>query len=151
MGKNILSAEERATISNELNDEIDNLIKGCEALDMVLAFRAFDSSDDFLMMGTDGKLADINSYLQSNIDYLMSCEKFKLTTRSKEIRILGRDTAIFAWAYAAEALLKAGERDIIEGAGASFVFKRVNGQWKVIYYHESSSPPKRIKKTTANP
>ncbi len=44
------------------------------------------------------------------------------------------------------ATLKTGEQDIIENAGASFVFSRVNDEWKVIYYHESSSPPTRRSK-----
>jgi hypothetical protein len=139
-----LSNSEKEKIKNELHQAIDTLIAGCEALDMELAFRVFSNSPDFLMMGTDGSLCDYQTYVNNNINYLMTCTDFKLTTFQEEIRILDRDTAIFAWAYRAEATLKTGERDIVENAGASFVFSKVNDEWKVVYYHESSVPLARI-------
>lgn len=141
-----LSALEKEKIINELHEAIHTLITGCETLDMDLAFGSFSNSPDFLMMGTDGTLCDYQTYLNNNVNYLMTCENFKLTTFQEEIRILGPDMAVFSWAYRAEAALKTGEQDIIENAGASFVFKRVNDVWKVVYYHESSVPLIRIPK-----
>jgi hypothetical protein len=141
-----LSSTERKKIEKELREAIDTLIVGCETLDMDLAFGIFADSPDFLMMGTDGSLCDHRTYLDNNINYLMACSNFELTTRREEIRVLGRDVAIFSWAYGAKATLKTGERDIVENAGATFVFGKVDGEWKVVYYHESSSPPTRISK-----
>jgi hypothetical protein len=139
-----LSGSEEEKIRNELQEAVSALIAGCEALDMEVAFGAFSSSPEFLMMGTDGSLCDYQTYLRNNIDYLMTCSRFELTTLGQEIRILNRDVAIFSWAYKAEATLTTGERDIVEKAGASFVFNRVNEEWKVVYYHESSLPPTRV-------
>jgi hypothetical protein len=141
-----LSNSEREKIKNELHQTIHNLIAGCEALDMELAFGMFSNSPGFLMMGTDGTLCDYHTYVNNNINYLMTCADFKLTTFREEFRILDRDTAIFSWAYRADATLKSGEQDIIKNAGASFVFSKVNGEWKVVYYHESSVPLVRIPK-----
>ena len=141
-----LSDSEREKIKNELQEVINTLIAGCEALDMELAFGMFSNSPDFLMMGTDGSLCDYQTYLDDNINYLMTCENFKLTTFQEEIRILDHDMAIFSWAYRAEATLKTGEQDIVENAGATFVFSKVNDEWKVVYYHESSVPPTRVSK-----
>jgi hypothetical protein len=139
-----LSRSEKEEIEKELREAISTLIMGCEALDMKLAFQAFSDSPDFLMMGTDGSLCDYQTYLENNISYLMTCSSFKLTTFKDEIRILNRDMAIFSWAYGAEAILKTGELDIVEKAGASFVFSKVNNEWKVVYYHESSLPAIRV-------
>ena len=90
-----------------------------------------------------GKLEELLA-LKNNVDYLRTCASFKLTTFQEEIRILDWETVIYAWAYGVEAVLKTGEQDIIKNAGASFVFKRQNGLWQVVYYHESSVPPVRI-------
>ena len=141
-----LSGSEKEKIKNELQKAINTLIAGCEALDMELAFGVFSNSPDFLMMGTDGSLCDYQTYLNNNIKYLMTCANFKLTTLQEEIRILDRDMAIFSWAYRAEATLKTGEQDIVENAGATFVFSKVNDEWKVVYYLESSVPPTRVSK-----
>ena len=139
-----LSSSEKEEIEKELQEAINALVAGCEALDMELAFGVFSNSPDFLMMGTDGSLCDYQTYLNNNIDYLMTCSDFELTTLKEEIRILNRDVAIFSWAYRAKATLKTGEQDIVENAGATFVFGRVSDEWKVIYYHESSVPPTRV-------
>ena len=139
-----LSSAEKDTITREIKAEISRLITGCEHLDMGMAFDMFLDAPDFLMMGTDGTLCDFNTYLKNNIDYLNTCAGFELTTFKEEIRILGPETAIFSWAYGVEATLKKGKMDIIENAGASFIFRKMDGKWKVVYYHESSVPPKRI-------
>lgn len=141
-----LSIAEKDTITREVKEEISRLIAGCESLDMDTAFDMFLDAPDFLMMGTDGTLCDFNTYLKNNIDYLNTCAGFELTTFREETRILDPETAIFSWAYGVEATLKTGEMDIIENAGASFIFQKMGGKWKVVYYHESSVPPKRISK-----
>jgi hypothetical protein len=142
-----LSGTDRKEIEKGLREAINTLIAGCETLDMESAFRVFSDSSTFLMMGTDGSLCDYRTYVKNNVDYLMACSAFKLTTFRDEVRILDRHTAIFSWAYKAEATLKTGDQEIVENAGATFVFKRVNDAWKVVYYHESSVPPKRLTKT----
>ena len=132
-------------IKSELYSALDKLIKGCETLDMKLAFEIFSDSASFLMMGTDGSLCDYQTYLKNNIDYLKDCNSFKLNTFKKEIRIINKETAVLSWAYGVEAKLKTGEVDLIDNAGASFVFSKIQGNWKVVYYHESSVSWKRIK------
>jgi hypothetical protein len=144
MNAEFLSNSVKEEIEKELREAIHTLIRGCETLDMEMAFQIFSDSPDFLMMGTNGSLCSYQTYLQDNINYLMDCSSFKLTTFKEEIRILSSEMAIFSWAYGVEATLKTGERDIVENAGASFVFKKVDGDWKVVYYHESSVPLKRI-------
>jgi hypothetical protein len=144
MHKQSLSLVEKEQIHKEIKEAINTLIVGCENLDMDLAFDVFFDSPDFLMMGTDGTICDYQTYLKNNIKYLMTCSSFKLTTYREEIRIINPEIAIYSWAYRADATLKTGEQDIVENAGASFVFEKINEEWKVVYYHESSAPPKRI-------
>jgi hypothetical protein len=139
-----LSSSEKDTIEREIRAAIGTLITGCETLDMDLAFQVFSDSPDFLMMATDGTLCDYHTYVDGNVEYLRTCSSFKLTTFRDEIRILKPDLVLFSWAYGAEATLESGEKDIVEKAGASFVFSKVEDEWKVVYYHESSLPPTRV-------
>jgi hypothetical protein len=143
---NLLSSDEKEKIKEEIKKTINTLILGCVSLDMDLAFAVFLDSPDFLMMGTDGSICDHQTYLKNNIDYLMNCSSFELSTLNEEFRILNRDIVIFSWAYRVEATLKTGERDIVENAGATFIFSKIKDEWKVVYYHESSAPPIRIPK-----
>ena len=47
----ILTSTEKEAIAKEIKDAIGNLIRGCETLDMDLAFDIFLDSPDFLMIG----------------------------------------------------------------------------------------------------
>ena len=139
-----MSNDEKIQIQKEIKEIINTLISGCENLDMEMAFAMFLNAPEFLMMGTDGTLCDYQTYLKNNIDYLTACSSFNLTTFREETSILDRETVVHAWAYGVEAVLKTGEKDIVKNAGASFVFKKQNEEWKVVYYHESTVPPTRI-------
>jgi hypothetical protein len=141
---NSLSNQEKELITGEIKAAVQSLIRGCETLDMDLAFEVFEDSPEFLMMGTDGSLCDYDTYVKNNVEYLVACSSFKLTTFNEEIRILNCETAVFSWTYQAEATLLNGDKDIVENAGASFIFNKVDDKWKVVYYHESSTPPARI-------
>lgn len=137
------SKVEKEVIAGEVRQVIRRLIRGCETLDIDTAFDMFLDSPDFLMMGTDGTLCDYQTYLDNNVEYLGTCASFELTTFNEDIRIIDFETAIFSWAYGVEATLKTSEKDIIENAGATFMFRKIDNEWKVVYYHESSVPPKR--------
>ena len=144
MNTHNISGSEKEKVTRKLREALASLIKGCETLDMDKAFRIFHDSPEFLMMGTDGSICDYKTSAKNNIDYLKVSTAFQLKTFNEEIRILNNSTASLFWSYGVEAVLKTGETDLIEKAGATFVFKKIDVEWKVVCYHESSLPPVRI-------
>src|SRR3989304_4008939 len=94
-----LSQSEKNRIKKEVKEAFDTIIKGCESLDMDMAFKVFHNSPDFYMIGTDCSICDYQTYIDSNINYLKECSNFKLTTFNEEIKYLGRDMVIFSWIY----------------------------------------------------
>ena len=144
MSTRAVSGSEIQKIKGEIRNAVDSLIKGCESLNIDQAFGIFRDFPDFRMIAMDGSLCDYQTYLQNNIDYLAECSSFELTTLDERIDILASDIAIFSWIYRVVATLKSGERDLIEKAGATFIFRQIEDQWKVVHYHESTSPPTRL-------
>lgn len=139
-----LSGVELEKIRAEIRDVLSRLIAGCERLDMKMAFDVFLDSPDFLMIGADGTPCSHGEYVANNVEYLRNCSSFELTTLSEDIHVLDTGSAVASWVYSAEATLKSGERDVIEKAGATFVFVKRGGEWKVVRYHESALPADRI-------
>ncbi|MBN2499533.1 MAG: hypothetical protein JXB38_02135 [Anaerolineales bacterium] len=144
MQVSVLSDVEKAKIESEVKAAVDTVIAGCETLDMEMAFAPFLDAPEFRMMRADGSLCDYGTYIKENVDYLSTCASFDLTTVQTEIKVLSADLAIFSWVYNVVATLKNGEQDVFDSAGASFVFKKMDGAWKVIYYQESTQPPSHI-------
>jgi hypothetical protein len=136
-----LSDSNRKKIEKEIKEEINTLIMKFEVLDTDEAFKIYSDSSDFLMIGSDGSLCDYQTFFNGNKKYLETCSSFKLTTIEEKIKILSSDLVVFSWIYKARAILKTGEQNIWDKAGASFLFKKIDNKWKVIYYHESSLPP----------
>jgi hypothetical protein len=143
MGAQKPTSSDAKRIEQELRDTVAMLIAGCEALDVDLAFGLFWDSPEFRMIGMDGSLCDYATYVRDNVDYRSTCTSFELTTIDDEIRFLGPGLAIYSWIYRAEATLQTGERDVFENAAATFVFEKLGGEWKAVYYQESALPPKR--------
>ena len=141
-----LAPADKNRIEEEISEIINTLIQGCVTLDMDMAFGMFSDDPDFIMMGTDGSQVDHATYVNNNITYLTDCSAFELTTFNGETRVLDENTAIYSWAYQAKATLKSGDIDMVDNAGATFVFRKVDGEWKVVYYHEATVPPRRIPK-----
>ncbi len=95
------------------------------------------------MIAADGSLCDFVTYYDNNVMYLETCSAFSLTTLETDVLVLRPDLAVLSWTYRAEATLRTGERDVVDRAGASFVFEKRDDEWVVIRYHESSLPPVR--------
>jgi ketosteroid isomerase-like protein len=128
-------------IEKEIKEIINTLIMNFEALNTDAAFNVYDDSPDFSMIASDGSCLDYKTFFNGNKNYLENCSNFKLNTIKEKIKILSNDLVLFSWIYKAEATLKTGEKNIWDKAGASFLFKKIDDNWKVIYYHESSLPP----------
>lgn len=136
-----LSDSEREKIEKEIKGRIETLITQFESLNTDLAFGIYANSDDFVMVSSDGFLLDYETFFNGNKKYLETCSSFKLTTIEEQIKVVSSDLVVFSWIYKAEATLKTGEKNIWDRAGASFLFKKTNDEWKVVYYHESALPP----------
>ena len=132
------------SIANEIHGILAALIAGYEACDMAPVRDAFCDGPDFLMMNTDGALCGFDIFYDNDAVYLDACADFTLTTHDTQVRIMDADCAVLAWSYSAEALLKTGERDRVDKAGASFIFVRRAGAWKCAYYHQSSGAFTRL-------
>lgn len=139
-----LPNSEKDKIVKEVKEAFNTVVDGCESLDMELAFKVFYNSPDFYMIAPDCSICDYRTYVDNNIRYLKECSDFKLTTFNEKIKFLSSDRIVYTWIYKAEATLKTGDRDIVEKAAATFLFEKIDNEWKVIYYHEASLPPVRI-------
>jgi hypothetical protein len=139
----VINDAERQAIEKELNAAVAGLIEGCEALDFEKGFRLFVKTDEFRMITLDGQLWDFPTYFKANVDYLGGCSSFKLKTIETRVTVLSRELAAYQWIYSAEAAFPSGDLDVIDRAGATFVFRKADDGWKAVCYQESALPPRR--------
>ncbi len=138
-----VSDADRSRIESEVLGVLDRLVTGCRGLHMDLAFGMFDRSNAFRMVAGDGTVCTFSEYYANNMAYLETCAAFSIETLQADVLAMRPDLAVVTWSYRVEAALKNGAHDIIDRAGATFVFEKQGVEWKVIRYHESSGSSER--------
>ncbi len=136
------SEVEIVRIERGVRAAVAQVIRGCEGLDLEMAFRPYLKTGTFRMVSRDGVLCDYPRFFRDNEGYLHRCSEFRLETLAEHLGVLGPDSAVFQWIYRAEAVFASGVSEVFDPAAATFVFKEMDGEWKIVYYHESGVPPR---------
>ena len=134
---------DKESITQEIDRILDDLIASYETMDIEASFKVFSTDQDFFMIGSDGLIYDHETFYTANRSYFDLCSAFALTTYIRDIKVLSNDLALVSWHYKAIATLKAGGKDVFDTAGATFLFQKIDNQWSVINYQESTLPPRR--------
>ena len=135
--------EEQAII-DEVNEILEELIASYEALDLESSFSFFSIDPDFFMIGSDGLIYDHETFYMATKIYFNECAKYELITYFKDIKVLTNELVLVSWHYKAIATRHTGGRDVFDPSGATFLFKKIDGEWKVVNYHESTLLQKRV-------
>jgi uncharacterized protein (TIGR02246 family) len=136
-----LTEKEQAAIKQELNQTVQNLLGAFERADIekILGFFADDTA--FLSIDPEGKVSDSPTFRKATREFFQTVSGEKIRTKSQDIRILDAGTAIMAWQGGYQTMMKDGTIVKSEAYAATFVFKRIGRDWKIIYDHESGLPP----------
>jgi hypothetical protein len=128
------------TIIDEIDGVLDDLIASYEAMDLETSFSFFSADPDFFMIGSDGLIYDHETFYNANKMFFNECSKFELITYFKDIKVLTNDLVLVSWHYKAIVSRLTGGRDVFDTAGATFLFERTGGRWKVVNYQDSALP-----------
>jgi len=131
-----------ARIERGVRAAVAQVIRGCEALDLEMAFGPYLKTEAFRMVSREGVLCDYRRFFRDNEDYLKRCSEFRLATLAEYLGVLGPHAAVFLWVYRAEAVFESGVSEVFDPAAATFVFREMDGEWRIVSYHESGVPPR---------
>ena len=87
----------------------------------------------------NGSLIDYQEYKKLWMDLNNFATGKWINVRSESI-VLTKDLVIVAWIGKIELLAKSGDKITMDPQTYTDVFKKIGGQWKVIYEHSSSIP-----------
>ena len=128
----------------EIKGAVNAIIQGLERLDAEVLFQSYSDSPDFILFTTDGTMADYRAAKNHHVQWFKSLSSLKVTTVSDEIRFLSDDVAVCAWCATFAMTLKTGGEPKVDFA-ITFVFKKIDNHWKVVYQQTSALPPAQEK------
>jgi uncharacterized protein (TIGR02246 family) len=136
-----MSPQEQESAKKEIREVLDRLLQTASTLDAEALLQSYWNSPDFILLTAQGSMVDYQGAKTGAAEMYKVLAALKFATVKDEFRFVSQSTVLCAWTGTCEITYKTGERAKIETYAITFVFKKMDNQWKVIYSHESASPP----------
>lgn len=65
---------------------------------------------------------------------------YKYTTLREDLMVVNRDMVVCAWVIKDEAIMKSGDTLVYDPHPYTVIFRRIAGQWKVVWSQDSGTP-----------
>jgi uncharacterized protein (TIGR02246 family) len=136
-----MTPQEQDAVKKEITQVIDQQIQAASKLDADALMQSYWNSPDFILLSSNGSMADYQQMKNGTAEMYKSLSALKFTTIKDEFRFLPGNVVICSWLGKCEATFKTDDRATFDSYAITFVFQKLDNQWKIIHSHESASPP----------
>jgi hypothetical protein len=131
-----LTQAQQDQIKSEVKVVCDSIIAKWVRLDPKFA-QYYSDSADLGIVDADGSRWDLQTFKKYCLDLPNSVTSIKWITTRQDFTFLTKDIVLCAWDGKDETVMKSGDKITYDPIAYTLVFKKIAGQWKVIYSHES--------------
>ncbi len=142
--KQELTQQEKDLIKKEVNSSIQTIFSAWQTMDINKNSHLFLNTSEFTGIGVDGSILNYDEMIKMSKETFDLWSEFKTSIVKIDVKIITSEIAIATVIYRAEAKYKTGQVDNWDSIGSTFVLKKINNEWKVIHFQESSMPPKTV-------
>lgn len=136
-----MTPQEPETTKKEIMEITGTIFRNLEKMDAEALFQSYHNSSDFMFITTDGSMAGWQEARNHHEAWFNSLSALKVTTSKENFRFLPGNIVICCWTGKFEMTLGSGQQLKIDKFGITFIFNKINNQWKVIHQHSSALPP----------
>jgi ketosteroid isomerase-like protein len=136
-----MTPQEQETAKKEIRKVVEIIFHSLEKMDVDALFQLYSNSPDFIFFTTDGSMMDLQQAKIHNAAWFKSLSALKVTTIGDDFRFLPGNIVICGWIGKFDMTLGSGEQLKINKFGITFIFRKIENHWKVIYQHSSALPP----------
>jgi len=140
------ASKQNDQLTQQQNDQIKNEVKA--VFDSTIAKANRQDMDGFLQDYSpelvcvfDTSIFDYETYKKIWLNFPTFMTTWKWITVRFECIVLTNDFVVSTWIGKCEFFMKSGDKVTVNPRDYTNVFKRVGGQWKIIYEHSSSGIP----------
>jgi hypothetical protein len=132
-----LTQQQKDQIKSEVKAVADSIVARFGRADGVGCLQYYSDSPDWGMLNADGTRWDFQTTKKFLIDFPNTFSGYKWTTTHQDFIFLAKDIVICSWDVKDESLMKSGDKIIYDPHAYTMIFKKIAGQWKVFYSHDS--------------
>lgn len=141
----MIEAESHDIVKN-IKDIFDTITEYSERAQANSFLNCYDSSPTFLHISIDGKMRNYEEFKNICTEYYNSLKEQKIVTIYEKFNVIDTNLVILSWTGNIIAQFRNGDTMKMKNYSITSVFKKIDGQWKIIHSHESALPPEIIKK-----
>ena len=134
-----LTQQEMDQIKKDVKLVLDAIIDKFHKLDAEGAMQHYWNSPEFIAFGADGSRSDYQTDKNVAIENVKMATSMEFSTVRADFTVLAKDLVLCAWLGKGIIRLKSGDKNVFDPYAVTFVFKLIDGQWKVIHYHDSGT------------
>ena len=134
-----LTQQQKDQIKSEVKAVVDSVITKAQRLDMGATLQYYWDSPEFAIYNPDGSRSDFEATKKMLVWFADSVSAFKLATVREEFPIVTKDLVIYVWVGNDELTLKSGDKTKYDPDAQTFVFRKLDGKWKIVYVQESAT------------
>jgi hypothetical protein len=134
-----LTRQQKDQIKSEVKLVADSILANLERVDPEGWSQYWADSPDWVCFVPNGSRLDYQTLKKASLDWPKMATSYKWTTSREDFIILCRDIVIWALQGKDETVLNSGERISFDPHAYSMVFRKINGQWKMFYFHTSGN------------
>jgi hypothetical protein len=132
-----LTDREKEQIRSEVKEAAQYLMTGWAALDGTIAIKSFSPE---MVSCYEDQLLDYESYRKSWTVFTEARASIRITPIREDYIILTEDHVIDTWVGQVEEIMKTGEKVTYNPIRFTNVFRKSNGEWKIIFAQSSGIP-----------
>src|ERR1700722_19237777 len=125
-------------ILNEVRLFARNLTHYSETAQLDLFIACYADIPEFLAVSGDGVIRNHDELKKICKDYYGNLKVQKLTTVSEYYHVLDDNTVLLCWSGNIDAFFKNGDTWKMKNYSVTYIFKKIEGSWRIIHSHESS-------------
>jgi ketosteroid isomerase-like protein len=136
-----MTPPEQETTKKEIREAVSVIVRNLEKMDVEALFQSYSNSSDLIFFTTDGSKTGLQEARNHHAAWFKSLSSLKVTPTANDFRFLPGNIIICSWMGKFDMTLVSGEQLEISKFGITFIFSKIDNQWKVIYQHSSALPP----------
>jgi hypothetical protein len=139
-----LTPQQVDQIKSEVKAVGDSVIARFERLDAKGTAQLYANSPDWVMYNADGSQWDYPTTTKNMLAMMDPATGpitgWKWTTISQHFVVVNKDLVILAWVGRDETTMRTGEVVVYDPHAYTWVLRRIDGQWKVVWSQDSGTP-----------
>lgn len=139
-----LTPQQKDQIKSEVKAVADSAMARFQRMDWTGGLQFYADTPDWVMFNADGSQWDYETTARAMTDLTDISHNpvtaYKWTATRQNFMVVNKDMVVSAWVGKDESIMKSGDTVVYDPHVYTMIFKRIAGEWKIVWSHDSGMP-----------